>query len=53
MAKDDRVRMPSSMAGITQYYDESTSHIVMSPKQVIILIVLVIVIVVAFHAFSG
>ena len=52
MAKDNKVRMPSSMAGITQYYDESTSHVVMSPKQVIILIVLVILVVLAFHAFA-
>ena len=52
MGKDDKVRMPSSMAGITQYYDESTSHIVISPKQVMVLVVLVMLVVLALHAFA-
>ncbi len=49
MAKDDKIRMPSSMAGITQYFDEATSNVVVTPKQVIILIVAVVLFVIALH----
>ena len=52
MAKKDQVRMPSSMAGITQYFDTATSNIVMTPKQVFILIGLVAGILVAMHVFA-
>jgi len=31
----DNVRMPSSGAGITQFYEESKSRIVISPKVVV------------------
>lgn len=51
MAKDNKVRMPSSMAGITQYFDEATSNIVLTPKQVMILIGLVALLILALHAF--
>ncbi len=52
MAKDNKVRMPSSMAGITQYFDETISNFRLTPKQVIILIVLISVIIIALHALS-
>ena len=44
MSRDDKIRMPSSQAGITQFYDEAKSKIVLKPVHVIILIVLVIII---------
>ena len=53
MAKDNQVRMPSSMAGITQYFDEGTSKFHMSPMQVMILIVVVAVLVIALHIAVG
>ncbi len=49
MAKDNKVRMPSSMAGLTTYYDETTSNFVMTPKQVMILIGLIAAILLALH----
>lgn len=52
MAKDNKVRMPSSMAGITQYFDERTSNIVLTPKQVMILIVTMALGLIALHAFA-
>lgn len=52
MAKDDKVRMPSSMAGLTTYYDESTSNFVMTPKQVMILIGLIAAVLLTLHLFS-
>lgn len=44
MAKDNRIRMPSSGAGITQYYDVQKSAIQLKPAHVIVLIILVIII---------
>ena len=40
----DKIQMPSSMAGITRYFDDYRSKIEMSPEHVIALIVIVIVI---------
>ena len=48
MAKNNRVRMPSSGAGITQYYDTKTA-IQIKPAHVILLIILVIVIMVFLY----
>ena len=50
--KNDKVRMPSSMAGITQYFDAATSNIVLTPKQVFLLIGLVIVVLAVMHGFA-
>ena len=44
MAKDNKVRMPSSGAGITTFYEGVSSAIQLKPAHVIVLIVLVIVI---------
>ena len=44
MARDKKIRMPSSGAGITQFYDGTTSAIQLKPAHVIVLIVLVIII---------
>ncbi len=49
MAKDDKVRMPSSMAGLTTYYDETTSNFVMTPKQVMILIGIISFVLIGLH----
>jgi preprotein translocase subunit Sec61beta len=43
MAKDN-IRMPSSHAGITQYFDDYKSKIEIKPEHVIILCVIVIII---------
>ena len=44
MARDNKVRMPSSGAGITQYYDVKRSAIQLKPAHVVVLIILVILI---------
>ena len=43
MAKDDRIRMPSSGAGITQYFDDYKSSIEFKPEHVVIFAVVVII----------
>jgi len=41
---DDKISMPSSMAGITRYFDDYKSKIELKPEHVVALIILVIVI---------
>ena len=53
MAKDNKIRMPSSGAGITQYFDDYKSKIEFKPMQIVIFAVLVILIVVFLHLQSG
>jgi preprotein translocase subunit Sec61beta len=50
MAKDNKVRMPSSMAGITQYFEGEESLIMLTPKHVMVIIVGVSLIILAMHA---
>ncbi|MBR9702478.1 preprotein translocase subunit Sec61beta [Candidatus Woesearchaeota archaeon] len=44
MAKDNQVRMPSSGAGITQFFDDYKSKIEFQPIHVVILVGIVILI---------
>jgi preprotein translocase subunit Sec61beta len=43
MANKKDVRMPSSGAGLTTYYDESKSNIRIPPQTVVALIIVIIV----------
>ena len=49
MARNDKVQMPSSGAGLTRYFDDYKSKIEIKPGHVIILIVVVIIIEVILH----
>lgn len=44
MARNDKVKMPSSGAGITQYFDEYKSKIVFQPIHIVVFAVVVILI---------
>ncbi|MFH1648943.1 MAG: preprotein translocase subunit Sec61beta [Candidatus Woesearchaeota archaeon] len=50
MAKDNKISMPSSMAGITRYFDDYKSKIEFKPMHILILIVAVMVIEILLHA---
>lgn len=52
MAKNDKVRMPSGMGGITRYFDEYRSKFEFSPGLVIVLCIIVMVIVIVLHVFG-
>jgi len=39
---DDKISMPSSMAGLTRYFDDYKSKIELKPEHVIVLIIVVI-----------
>ncbi|MBU1199460.1 MAG: preprotein translocase subunit Sec61beta [Nanoarchaeota archaeon] len=53
MAKDNKIQMPSSGAGITRYFDDYKSKIEFKPEHVIVLVILVVIIVIALHLFGG
>lgn len=53
MAKNDKVNMPSSTAGITRYFDEYRSKIEFSPGHIIILSLIVIIILAVLHTFGS
>jgi preprotein translocase subunit Sec61beta len=49
MARDNKVRLPSSTAGITQYWDENTTKIQISPNLVVAVCVVVIILAIIVH----
>ncbi len=53
MARDNKIQMPSSGAGITRYFDDYKSKIQLKPMHVVILAGLIIIIVVILHLQSG
>ncbi|MFH1400881.1 MAG: preprotein translocase subunit Sec61beta [Nanoarchaeota archaeon] len=49
MAKDNRIGMPSSGAGITRYFDDYKSKVEFKPHHIIILVIIVILIEIVLH----
>jgi len=49
MAKDSKIRMPSSMGGLVNYYDEYSSKIMLKPEHVLILIGAIVIIILLLH----
>ena len=50
---DDKIRMPSSTAGITQYYDEVKTKVEMRPEWVIALAIIVIIIEILLQIYGN
>lgn len=53
MARNNKVHMPQSTAGITRYFDEYKGKVSLRPQTVIAIIVIVIVIAIIVHSFFG
>jgi preprotein translocase subunit Sec61beta len=53
MAKDNKINMPSSGAGITRYFDDYKSKLSIKPVHVIIFAIIVILVVVFLHLQGG
>lgn len=53
MAKDNKIRLPSGMGGITRYFDETKSKIEIKPGSVIIFIIIIIIFMIMLHMFIG
>ena len=49
MAKQDRIQMPSSGAGIMRYFDDYKSKIEFKPEHVVIFAILVIIIIIVLY----
>lgn len=43
MARDNRITLPSSGAGLTRYFDDSKSKLMFSPQVVVIGILVVVI----------
>jgi len=52
MAKD-KIQMPSSIAGITRYFDDVKSKIEFSPGSVIVMAVSIMIVVILMHIYGG
>ena len=50
MARSNKINMPSSGAGITQYFEESKSRILLSPKTVIAIVILIGIVTIVLNA---
>ena len=53
MAKDNKITMPSSGAGITRYFDEYKSNLEIKPGHVILIAFVIMIIVVLMHVYGG
>lgn len=53
MARNNKIRMPSSGAGITNYFSEYKSKIEFKPGHIVILIIMVIIIELLLHSFGS
>ncbi len=53
MARNNKISMPTSNAGITRYFDDYRSKIEFKPGHVIVLIILVIVLEILLHKFGA
>ncbi len=48
----EKMRLPSSSAGLTSFYSEYKSNLVLKPGHVVALIILVIVFEILLHTFA-
>ena len=49
MAKDNKIRMPSTGAGITTYFEDCESKVELKPEYIIVMAIVVIIIEVILH----
>jgi preprotein translocase subunit Sec61beta len=52
MARDDKIRMPMSTAGITRYFDEYKSKIEFKPGHIIVFVVIIIIVEFILHNYG-
>lgn len=53
MARDNKIRMPSGMGGLTRYFEDFKSNVQISPGHVIILTFIVAMIIILLHVFGN
>ncbi len=52
MARDNRIRMPSSGAGITQYFDEYKTKFEIRPEHVVAIGIILSLLIILLHIFG-
>ncbi|MGM5481979.1 MAG: preprotein translocase subunit Sec61beta [Nanobdellota archaeon] len=52
MAKDNKVSMPSSTAGITRFFDDYKSKIEFKPGHLVVMIIVVIILEFILHSMG-
>jgi preprotein translocase subunit Sec61beta len=52
MGNDNKISMPSSTAGITQYFDDYETDITLQPLQMVFIILLIAGFIIALHAWG-
>lgn len=50
MARDNKIDMPASTAGLTRYFDDYKSRIELKPQWVVALIIAIIVVMILLHS---
>ena len=53
MAKNEKINMPTSTAGITRYFDDYKSKIQFKPGHVIVMCMVIMAIIIILHLFGG
>jgi preprotein translocase subunit Sec61beta len=53
MARNDKIQMPSSGAGLMRYFDDYKSKFELKPTHVVLLAVLIIIVVIILHWRGG
>ncbi|MFA6073217.1 MAG: preprotein translocase subunit Sec61beta [Candidatus Woesearchaeota archaeon] len=51
MSKDNKITMPSSGAGLTRYFDDEKSNIMISPQATVVLILVVVAVILLLTRF--
>lgn len=53
MARNNKIRMPSSTAGITQYFDEFKGKFSIKPQVVVLIIAIIIIAILVIKSMLG
>lgn len=53
MARNNKINMPTSTAGITRYFDDYKSRFQFQPGHIIVLCILIILVILLLFAFVG
>lgn len=51
MSKDNRINLPSSGAGLTRYFDNEQSKVMISPQATIFIIIAVVIVILLLTSF--
>ncbi|NJL43815.1 MAG: preprotein translocase subunit Sec61beta [Nitrosarchaeum sp.] len=53
MARNNKISMPQSGAGITRYFDEARSKLEFTPQQIMVAIIVVALMLIVLNSFNA